>query len=86
MEHKPSRSILLLPWLNEVLRRHAAHLINIPDLIRSKLASLYQSVETRLATFGRFIELDGRMDMIFSQVKLREQPRPVEAQQTVNIE
>jgi hypothetical protein len=63
--------MVLLPWLKELLKRHAPYLISQSDLAHSCLADLYHIIEARLESFQKFVELHGKLDLLFCQVQIR---------------
>lgn len=63
----------LLCWIKELLKRHAGYLISVPNLPKSVFHSLYQIVDTRVGTFDKFLALEGRLEMISAQIKIRQQ-------------
>ncbi len=69
-EAKPARGAALLPWLRSVLVQHTGHLMAVPGLVQ-RLARLYQTVDARLATFKKLLKLDGRLDVVLSQLSLQ---------------
>eukprot|EP00126_Sphaerothecum_destruens_P004490 Sdes_comp18216_c0_seq1m7793 len=64
---KPSRGVFLVPWIKSVLMIHTSYLISLPDLSKT-LGGLYQMVDSRLSNFKKFLKLNGRLDLIMSQV------------------
>lgn len=72
IQSKPSRSSMLLPWVQTVLVHHAGYLISLKDLPESKLDVLYRTIKSRIASFHQFVELQGRLDMVFAQIENRQ--------------
>jgi U3 small nucleolar RNA-associated protein 5 len=72
MTAKPRRSLHLMPWLRNLLLCHATYLSTVPSASKL-LAPLQQSVEDRLAVLPSMQKLSGRLDLILTQAKLRDQ-------------
>jgi hypothetical protein len=66
-EKSPSRGILLTRWLSSLLKFHTSYLISIPDLAK-QLGGLSQLLEARLSSYNRLVALNGRLDMLMSQL------------------
>jgi len=66
-EKRPSRGILLTKWLSNILRYHTSFLVSIPDL-SSQLAGLSQMLEQRLSSYSRLTSLNGRLELLMSQL------------------
>lgn len=69
-EARPARGAALLPWLRAVLVQHTGHLMAVPGLVQ-RLSRLYQTLDARLATFKKLLKLDGRLDVVLSQLSLQ---------------
>jgi len=82
LQSKPYRASRLIAWIRELLKRHAAYLISQQDLSQSTFATLYQLVESRLSTHSKFMELDGRLEMIASQVEMNKRRMAAQERQT----
>ena len=72
MTAKPRRSLHLMPWLKNLLLCHATYLSTVPAASRL-LAPLQQSVEDRLAVLPSMQKLSGRLDLILTQARMRDQ-------------
>jgi U3 small nucleolar RNA-associated protein 5 len=70
IQSRPSRGVVLFPWVKAVLTLHTAYLMSVPDLPRH-LSSLYQMVDGRLAIFKKLLKLSGRLDLVMSQISAR---------------
>eukprot|EP01135_Chromosphaera_perkinsii_P003578 Nk52_evm36s248 gene=Nk52_evmTU36s248 len=64
---KPSRGIMLVPWIKSIILIHASYLMSLPDLNKS-LGGLYQLVDARLSSFKKLLKLSGRLELIMSQI------------------
>ncbi|KAG5183275.1 hypothetical protein JKP88DRAFT_215049, partial [Tribonema minus] len=64
-ERRPQRGAVLCTWIRSVLVRHTGYLLSIPDL-SVRLGRLHQMIESRLSTFTRFLEFDGRLIQILA--------------------
>lgn len=65
-EKRPSRVMLLLPWLNHLLQQHATFLSGFPNFAKT-FASLSQILEQRVSCLNSFTALNGRLDLIMHQ-------------------
>ncbi|KAF8528044.1 WD40-repeat-containing domain protein [Hysterangium stoloniferum] len=67
----------LVRWVRAVLIVHTAHLMTIPDLV-TRLSSLHATISARLALRDPLLALNGRLDLVLSQVELRASgPAPI---------
>ena len=64
---KPSRGVMLVPWIKTIILIHTSYLMSIPDLSKS-LGGLYQLVDTRLSSFKKLLKLSGRLELIMTQI------------------
>jgi U3 small nucleolar RNA-associated protein 5 len=67
LQGNPNRGLELIPWIRECLRQHTTHLLTTPNLA-SQLSTLYKIVEQRLMPRKKLLSLQGRLDLILSQV------------------
>lgn len=67
LQGNPNRGLELIPWMRESLRVHAAYLLTVPQLA-SHLSTLYKILEHRLNPFKKLLTLQGRLDLVLSQV------------------
>ncbi|KAF9437951.1 WD repeat-containing protein 43 [Entomortierella beljakovae] len=79
-QQKPSRGEALLEWIKAVLLIHTAYLMTVPDLIK-KLSNFYQTLDSRVSVFQKLLNLHGRLDLVMSQIEMRQQ---YEAEDTTN--
>ena len=64
------RAELMVRWIRAVLVAHTAHLLTVPDLV-TRLSALHTSLTQRLALQDRLLSLNGRLDLILSQIEHR---------------
>lgn len=57
-------------WVKWVMAIHGGYLVNVPNLNKS-LSSLHSTLTRRAATLPRLLELQGRLDVLYSQQELR---------------
>eukprot|EP00007_Cunea_sp_BSH-02190019_P005796 CAMPEP_0174240642 /NCGR_PEP_ID=MMETSP0417-20130205/19799_1 /TAXON_ID=242541 /ORGANISM="Mayorella sp, Strain BSH-02190019" /LENGTH=675 /DNA_ID=CAMNT_0015319763 /DNA_START=65 /DNA_END=2089 /DNA_ORIENTATION=- len=69
---KPNRGPVLACWIRQILIRHTAYLMTVPHL-SSSLSGLYQSIDQRLGSFKKLMQLSGRLDLIMSQINIKNQ-------------
>jgi hypothetical protein len=67
LQSRVNRAGELLPWVRECLRQHTAYLMTVPEL-GAELATLYRIVEARAEARARLLPLQGRLDLLLSQV------------------
>jgi hypothetical protein len=74
LERRPNRARALVVWVRVVLFRHTSYLITVPELVNS-LARLYQTVDTRLLSFKKFLKLSGRLELLLEQISQQHNSR-----------
>ncbi|KAJ1954641.1 Small subunit (SSU) processome component [Linderina pennispora] len=67
----PAKASTLLPWIRTTLTLHSAYLTTIPNLI-PQLSGFYQGVEARLETHQKLLRLNGRLELVHTQIRTRE--------------
>ncbi|KAF8887792.1 NUC189-domain-containing protein [Infundibulicybe gibba] len=65
----------LVTWVKTVLIVHSGHLMTIPDLV-ARLAGLHSTLTARLALQESLLTLNGRLDMVLSQIEMRSSTAP----------
>ncbi|GAA5894503.1 Utp5p [Sporobolomyces salmoneus] len=73
------RGRALVGWLRETLIVHVGFLVTIPSLV-NRLASLHASLTQRLALQPALLALNGRLELVMSQIDMR-QDRPTPSTQ-----
>ena len=68
IQHSPSRSLKLIPWIQAIIVIHTPYLMTLPDLNGTGLSGLYQNIESRVTSFDKLLKLSGRMDLLMTQV------------------
>ncbi|KAF9581097.1 WD repeat-containing protein 43 [Lunasporangiospora selenospora] len=68
---RPNRGELLLEWIKAVLLMHTAYLMTVPDLVQ-KLAYFHRTMDERVSVFQRLLNLQGRLDLVMSQIEMRQ--------------
>ncbi|KAJ7373195.1 WD repeat-containing protein 43 [Desmophyllum pertusum] len=63
----PWRAEQLVLWIKHILSAHMAYLMTVPDLVDS-LSGLYTMAESRVDVFSKLCKLQGRLDLMLSQV------------------
>ena len=61
-------------WVRWTLVAHGGYLVTLPGLVRT-LSGLYATLNTRAGALPRLLALQGRLDMLHSQVALRDEIR-----------
>lgn len=72
MTANPRRVVHLMPWLRNLLLCHATYLSTVPAASKL-LVPLQQSVADRLAVLPSLQKLSGRLDLVLTQAKMRDQ-------------
>ncbi|XP_046859351.1 WD repeat-containing protein 43-like [Xenia sp. Carnegie-2017] len=67
IQSSPSRGSHLVPWIKNIMSIHMAYLMTVPNLVDS-LGGLYQLFESRVGIHSRLCKLQGRLDLMLSQV------------------
>lgn len=67
IQASPSRGSHLVPWLKNIMTQHMSYLMSLPNLVDS-LGGLYQMFESRVMVYSRLCKLQGRLDLMLSQV------------------
>ncbi|KAI5801851.1 Dip2/Utp12 family-domain-containing protein, partial [Pyronema domesticum] len=80
LARKPGRVGSLGAWVRWTLVAHGGYLVTIPHLVRS-LGGLYSTLNTRASALPRLLALQGRLDMLYAQVELRQQIKEAAVQQ-----
>ncbi|WBW73713.1 U3 snoRNP-associated protein Utp5 [Schizosaccharomyces osmophilus] len=70
LARRPLRADTFLTWIRCTLIFHGGHLSLIRDL-KDQLATLRSVLETRGSKYTSMLALQGRLDMVFSQIALR---------------
>ncbi|GAA5976795.1 hypothetical protein JCM5350_007250 [Sporobolomyces pararoseus] len=77
------RARALVGWLRETLIVHVGFLVTIPSLV-NRLASLHASLTQRLALQPALLALNGRLELVMSQIDMRQDRPTTSAQVPVN--
>jgi len=59
-----------IEWIRAILLIHTTYLMALPHLT-SRLASLHMALSARLASHNRLVALQGRLDLVLSQIEMR---------------
>ncbi|KAI5474800.1 U3 small nucleolar RNA-associated protein 5 [Pseudohyphozyma bogoriensis] len=62
----------LIEWVRQVLIVHVGFLVTIPSLV-TRLATLHASLTSRLALQPSLLALDGRLELVMSQIELQQE-------------
>ncbi|KAG6332987.1 hypothetical protein ID866_6103 [Astraeus odoratus] len=69
------RAMVLIAWIKTTLTVHSGHLITMPDLV-ARLAGLHATLTSRLALQDSLLSLNGKLDMVLSQIEMRSSSAP----------
>ncbi|KAI6035245.1 hypothetical protein F5J12DRAFT_17759 [Pisolithus orientalis] len=69
------RAMVLITWIKTTLTVHSSHLIAMPDLV-ARLAGLHATLTSRLALQNSLLSLNGKLDMVLSQIEMRSSSAP----------
>eukprot|EP00455_Lapot_gusevi_P034477 TRINITY_DN37_c0_g1_i1.p1 TRINITY_DN37_c0_g1~~TRINITY_DN37_c0_g1_i1.p1 ORF type:complete len:395 (+),score=96.03 TRINITY_DN37_c0_g1_i1:46-1230(+) len=83
-QSNPHRAWGLLVWIKQILSRHTAYLTSVPDLMQ-RLDTLYQSINGRLSVFKKLLKLSGRLDLLLSQIAIRNRESSAVLQDTAAV-
>lgn len=67
---RPTRGKVLARWIKITLLHHMGYLLSNPQLLNN-LAPLYQTVDSRLNNFKKLLRLQGRLDVLEQQIRMR---------------
>ncbi|TKY86827.1 hypothetical protein EX895_004468 [Sporisorium graminicola] len=60
----------LMEWVRATLLNHMGYLMSLPNLV-NRLSGLHATLTTRLATHERLLSLNGRLELVLSQIEAR---------------
>ncbi|PWZ00580.1 NUC189-domain-containing protein [Testicularia cyperi] len=60
----------LMEWVRATLLNHMGYLMSLPNLV-SRLSGLHATLSSRLATHERLLALNGRLELVLSQIEAR---------------
>ncbi|KAF4572533.1 Small subunit (SSU) processome component [Pleurotus pulmonarius] len=69
------RGAALITWIRTVLIVHSGHLMTMPNLI-ARLSGLHATLTRRLALQESLLSLNGRLDMVLTQIEMRSSAAP----------
>lgn len=70
MSRTPTRAGQLNVWVKWVMIAHGGYIVTMPNLLKS-LSSLHSLLAERVSTLPRLLALQGRLEMLKSQMELR---------------
>lgn len=60
----------LMEWVRATLLNHMGYLMSLPNLV-TRLSGLHATLSSRLATHERLLALNGRLELVLSQIEVR---------------
>lgn len=60
----------ILEWIRATLTAHTGYLMSLPNLVH-RLSALHATLSNRLAAHERILALNGRLELVLSQIELR---------------
>ncbi|OWF41846.1 WD repeat-containing protein 43-like [Mizuhopecten yessoensis] len=72
MQGRAAGSHKLVKWIKSILVVHTSYLMTFPEVVEI-FSSLYQMMDARTAAFSRLSKLQGKLDLILSQITTQEQ-------------
>ncbi len=60
----------LMEWVRATLLNHMGYLMSLPNLV-NRMSGLHATLTTRLATHERLLALNGRLELVLSQIEAR---------------
>ncbi|XP_076799929.1 WD repeat-containing protein 43-like [Clavelina lepadiformis] len=70
LQGSPEKCLTFVKWLRAVLSCHTSYLMTFPDVV-PLLSRLYQLMNVRTKTHGRLSRLEGKLDLVMSQIASR---------------
>ncbi|XP_019625691.1 PREDICTED: WD repeat-containing protein 43-like isoform X2 [Branchiostoma belcheri] len=70
--HGRAGSGMTVQWLRAVLETHTSYLMTCPDVV-SNLGSLYELLDSRVATFSKLSRLQGKLKLVLSQTTAKDE-------------
>ncbi|KAI9099254.1 WD40-repeat-containing domain protein [Phlyctochytrium arcticum] len=70
LQRRPNRARQLVEWVRAVLLVHSSYLMSLPQLTHN-LSALYQTLDSRASVFSKLLRLSGRLDLVASQIAMR---------------
>lgn len=70
LQRRPNRARQLVEWVRAVLLVHTGYLLSVPHLA-SNLSALYQTLDSRASVFQKLLRLSGRLDLVVTQMAMR---------------
>ncbi|KAN0063152.1 Small subunit (SSU) processome component [Thecaphora frezii] len=64
------RARALIEWIRATLLIHMGYLMSLPHLV-SRMSSLHSTLSSRIATHERLLSLNGRLELVLSQIEAR---------------
>jgi len=75
----PKFGISLIVWMRLVLIEHTSYLMTVPELVKI-LAELYTTIDSRVSVLDDLLKLQGRMDLLLSQIKYKKDRQTFETE------
>ncbi|XP_069117175.1 WD repeat-containing protein 43-like [Argopecten irradians] len=72
MQGRAAGSHKMVKWIKNILVVHTSYLMTFPEVVEI-FSSLYQMMDARTAAFSRLSKLQGKLDLILSQITTQEQ-------------
>nr|XP_039248120.1 WD repeat-containing protein 43-like [Styela clava] len=68
MKTSPAAAFKFVKWMRITLKVHSSYLMTLPDLV-PLLSQLYQLMDARTETHSRFVKLEGKLELLTTQIK-----------------
>uniref|UniRef100_H2ZGZ5 Small-subunit processome Utp12 domain-containing protein n=1 Tax=Ciona savignyi TaxID=51511 RepID=H2ZGZ5_CIOSA len=70
LKGSPEKCLIFIKWTRTTLSHHASYLMTLPEVV-PLLTGLYQLISVRTQTHARLSKLEGKLDLIMSQIVSR---------------
>lgn len=68
LQNRPSRASYLVNWIKAIFQIHTAYLLSLRNL-HQLLQPLYNTIDTRLSVFKKLLKLNGRLELLLTQIQ-----------------
>ena len=73
LEKRHGRVTELCSWITAILTNHTSYILSVAN-VTDKLGALHEIMEERVQVLPSLLQVAGRLDLIFSQVKASAEP------------
>jgi U3 small nucleolar RNA-associated protein 5 len=84
LDGTPEKCLIYIKWTRSVMLQHMSYLLTLPNVVPI-LGRMHQLISIRTKTHNRLSNLEGKLDLILTQVLIKESPQVDEASQEALI-